>query len=347
MRKSDNNPSSNSLGSGVSENDVVSAVQSSGYPLQIDVANMLQRYFSVSHEWAYKDSDSPTIRTIDLACEAFLYDRPKIQTRTRPALKIFVECKKSELPYIFFLTNLTAHIPNFPSIFGLSKDNIAITSDDDPSSWHLSVNDLLGANTLPFVEKHTDLCMTFSKCVRKGKNLELSGSDAFNGIVLPMIKTLDHFKNIVEPPTTAVYFDCYLTLAVAVLDAPMVGVRVVNESNEQELIPWVRVLRHHGHSEEEFQPRENIYVIDVVHKDFLDSYISNYVLPFAKKVASLALKHDVVLAESRGFIAGMGQDPFTNLEGRLQPPTIPHTVKRYKSLGKNILEKLKNMKGGL
>lgn len=79
-----------------------------------------------------------------------------------------------------------------------------------------------------------------------------------------------------------------MTLCVAVLSAPMVGVRIEATSQELLLLPWVRVLRHQTEKREHW---ENIAAIDVVHKDFLPRYVEAHVLPFAGDFATRASEH--------------------------------------------------------
>jgi hypothetical protein len=47
MDQAPNNPSTNQLGSGISEGQVISAVEKSGYPLQITVGDILQQEFGI------------------------------------------------------------------------------------------------------------------------------------------------------------------------------------------------------------------------------------------------------------------------------------------------------------
>ena len=63
MEQSQNNPAANTLGAGVTEADLASAIQNSGYPLQTVVANFLRNRFMVQDEWGYIDKE--LIQTFD------------------------------------------------------------------------------------------------------------------------------------------------------------------------------------------------------------------------------------------------------------------------------------------
>jgi hypothetical protein len=99
---------------------------------------------------------------------------------------------------------------------------------------------LLGLDRHPFLTQSVPTCITFSKCVRTGKELSLSGSEAYQSIVLPITKATQYLKKFSRPPSTAYYFDCELVMGLAVIDAPIVGVRVGAKGPKIELLPWVR-----------------------------------------------------------------------------------------------------------
>ena len=92
---SPHNPDSNVLPPGLSDEDLLAAVESSGYPLQTFVANTLAPDFILTEEWTYVDSDSTAERAIDLHAVRLLYD-PDLPTLTlRPIVDLFIECKRS------------------------------------------------------------------------------------------------------------------------------------------------------------------------------------------------------------------------------------------------------------
>ena len=222
---------------------------------------------------------------------------------------------------------------------------MVITSDDDPSTWDYSVLQVLELGSHPFLIDQPKFCMTFSKCARKGKDLELSGSAPFLGLVFPLLKALFHFSKVETPPETAWYFDAHLAIGLAVVDAPMIGVHVTEAGNEIELLPWVRVIRHQSSESSDWLHKINANAIDVVHSDYLAQYIKEKLMPFAEEFSKLALKHQHVLAEGKGFVTGMGQNGWTNIEPRLQRAKLKNKAKRYRAIGTNIMRLLKGKKG--
>jgi hypothetical protein len=268
MEQTQSNPATNTLGAGVTESDLASAVQHSGYPLQTVIANSLRDKFMVQDEWGYLDKDTKELRTIDILAQEQLYELSvEQQPYARPILNLIIECKQSDLPFVFLLSPTQPWISNFPMIAGLAQDDIEITTDDSASTWSLSPIHLLGLDKHKFIQEPT-YCYTLSKGVRKGNGLELSGSESYNSLILPLIKALLHFQTAEQPPNTAVYFDAHLALGIGVLNAPMVGVRVLENTTEQIMLPWVRVVRHEYFENLEHWKRSKLFVIDIVHKDF-------------------------------------------------------------------------------
>lgn len=329
MNTAGNNPSANVLRAGVTEKDVRDAVMKSGYPLQAVVGNILEAHLSVQPEWSYVDRDEGQIRTLDILAERRLYDPEYLENpRTCPYLAVLVECKQSELPYVFFLAPHRVVVPYFPAIAGLFTDTLTVTTDDSPSTWMFDVVDALGLRFHPFLATDPEIAFSFSKALRKGSGIELSGSEPFHELVLPLMKAVRHFQTAESPRKTALYFHCRVVLGVGVLDAPMVGVRVSGESHEVMLVPWVRVVRHETEKVPDWLHRQKMFAVDLVHKDFLHDYLQNELLPFAETFAALAVKHQDVLASGEAFASGLERDSWQEIEERLQPCTV-----RAKALG--------------
>ena len=239
MKSTPENPSSNKLPPGVSDEVLHAAIRASGYPLQLEVVQNLSEKFRIQEEWSYIDHQTQAPRTIDLVASRTLFEWEEPQPRARPELNLVIECKKSELPYVFFLSDRHTWLPDFPTISGLKARNVVITSDDDPSSWHLPPLSVLGLDQRSFRSDSVPFCATFSKSVRNSKKLALSGNDPYQSLILPILKAVDHFDQTHTPPPTAYYFDCHLVVGVGVLDAPMVGVRLTASGTKTQLLPCV------------------------------------------------------------------------------------------------------------
>ena len=345
MNQAQDNPEANTLGAGLTEDQIRSAVDKSGYPLQTIVADLLrfkpvadEENFRVQEEWSYVDRDTKEVRSIDLLAELRLHGWNP-QPRVRPQLDVLIECKQSQLPYIFFEMSRTPSLSDFPTVAGLRRDKILFTSDDDPSSWEYHVAHALDLDEDSF-QTSPRFCHTLSKCVRKGADVELSGSDAYNGLVLPLVKAVQHFVRSQAPVDTAGYFDCHLTLAVAVLDAPMISVNVGSDGPVLTAIPWMRALRHEYEEDADHLDREQLRVIDVVHKDFLQTYLDKHLIPFANRFAERVLRHTTELATGVAFVPRMGADGWDRIENRMRPRSAASHLSRTAAIGRNVLRLL-------
>jgi hypothetical protein len=322
MKQAPNNPRSNALIAGTTDALVADAISRSGYPLQVIVATLLRDQMMIHEEWAYLDRDTKELRALDIRAGVALYNR-RDQPRIRPHLDLLIECKQSELPYVFFLSSQNRWTPDFPVFAGLAHRTIEINTDDDRSTWSLGAVRALGLEADTFLTTEPSHCATFSKCVRKGKALDLSGTEPYHAIVLPLVKAMGHLQVSEAPPKTAYYFDLHIGVAVAVLDAPMIAVEVTPTGNELTLTPWARVIRHEYLDGRERRDHSRWFAIDIVHKDFLREYIDRHVMPFAQRIAQRALRHQEELATGLAFASGMGKDSWTNIEERLRPRKEP------------------------
>lgn len=320
MKSSPNNPSTNTLGPGIKETDLIDEISKSGYPLQTIIAEKLRSNFHwVQEEWDYVDRDSQQHRAIDVLAEKWLFDTKNLndKTRIRPVLALIIECKRSDLPYIFFISP-KPHASPPPLVVGLPKNEIKLTTDDDRSSYTTDLMNLLDLNRHPFVTNEPEFCMSFTKCVRGNRGLEFSGNEPFNSLVLPIVKAVNQFHETKIPPKTAFYFDCHLTIGIGVLDAPMVGVNVKENSTDLVLLPWVRIVRHETTEGNHFLEREKLFAIDIVHKDFFKEYQEKHLFPFAEEFSKLTIKHHEAIASGKGFASGMGKYGFRGIEKRLR-----------------------------
>lgn len=149
MESANDNPPSNGLRDGTTEDQLADAIRRSGYPVQTAVGHLLRSAtpgqpegFIVQEEWCFVDARTNELRNLDLRADLRLHEWNP-QPRVRPMLTLLIECKQSELPYVFFESGGGIRPHDFPRVSGLRSANIVITSDDNPSSWTLPVATVL------------------------------------------------------------------------------------------------------------------------------------------------------------------------------------------------------------
>ncbi len=318
MQTSTNNPDRNKLPNGLNDSDIEKAIKKSGYPLQTIITNKLNEKFFCQEEWSFIDKKTKDIRSLDINASMHLYDFDEPQKRVRPELNLLIECKQSELPYIFFLSPNKIHTYDYPYLSGLFNRNIIIHSNDTTSTLKMSIMLALGIGDDPFLRDAVPSSMTFSKCTRSGKEIVLSGTEGYHNLVLPLVTALKHFEESEFPGPKAKYFDVHLPFAIGIIDGPMIGVTVTEDSHETQFIPWVRVYRHESYENEDQMERKKLFAVDIVHKDYFDTYLNDHLLPFANRYAQLMLKHDNEIADGKGFVKNIRVHDSRKLEMQLE-----------------------------
>lgn len=325
MEQDRRNTPENVLGPGIGDDELREAVQKSGYPLQTVIANALSaERFWVQEEWGYIDEQSGDLRALDIWASKRLYElsRGGEQPLVRPTLDLLIECKQSNLPYVFFNSATRPILSHFPYFAGLAQYEIRVSTDDSQSSWTFSMMRALDLQAHPFVRDDVELCTLIARCARKGKTIELTGTDAYQNIVLPLVKALRYFEKQQKPPKTARYFDCHVPLAIAVIDAPMISTRSQDALCSLRLTPWVRVIRNEAVESEDRSERIQTLAVDVVHRSFFRTYLREHVMSFATEFSQRALRHHEEVATGRGFAAGL-QTNHMSIETRLVPHREP------------------------
>ena len=305
------------LRAGVTVDAVRSAVEKSGYPLQTAISDLLREEFHIQQEWGYRDRLTGDMRTIDIVATKQLRDLPSGDSRIRPHLVIIIECKQSDLPFVFFRDQVPLYL-NFPSVCGLGKEKVVVKTDDDRSRWHFRPLQALQLDEDPFV-RDVPLSSVVSKCGRRGDKLELTGSEAYNGLVMPLMSALHHFREACAPPATAFWFDVYLVVALAVLDAPMISAEVTGAGTSLAATTRERLYRHepgaggsfHGHM-------GKLQAIEIIQRNNFNAYLADELLPFAEQFATLAVKHHHELATGKAFASGLGKNSY-GIEARMLP----------------------------
>jgi hypothetical protein len=121
------------------------------------------------------------------------------------------------------------------------------------------------------------------------------GQAADHDLTLPLTKAVDYFCNSHRPKKNDTSFWFRAVFGIGLLDAPMIGIELDNGAEKPLLLPWVRVLRHHP-------VRGQISAIDIVHKDFFQSFLRRHLSPYARQLHNRVIKHADVIAEGRGMI---------------------------------------------
>jgi hypothetical protein len=283
MIETDGNPELNRLQAGVTAEQLEAAVRRSGYPLQRVVAEELLRDFTVTEEWGYIDRESKEHRTLDV----FGFRRLSDTTGLWLSTALLVECKRSDLPYVFFEAAAPKVPKEFPVIAGLQgkTPNLHVTG---VGSRSVPVSEFLRLADFRFISHGPPVCSSFARAERKGKELDLSGTVPFNQVVLPLVSALQHFIDQQKTVGSRDAVSACLALPICVTDGPMVSVQGGPEAPELTMCPWIRVVRQEA-AEERHWMSWRYYVVDFVHRAFLGMFVRDHLLPFVDQFAERAL----------------------------------------------------------
>jgi|SRR5450759_4078027 len=308
MLQSEGNPESNRLKDGMTDVQLEAAVRLSGYPLQRVVAEQLLGAFEVTEEWGYVDRETDDRRALDV----FAYKRLRETPRLWVSLALLVECKRSDLPFVFFAAAAPRVPHEFPVVAGLRGRAPEIHvkgvgSTSAPASRRLGLHDF------SFVSAGPTTCSSFTRAERKGKELDLSGSVPFNHVVLPLIGALKHFLDLQKTIGSQSMVPACLAHPICVIDAPMILVEGGPEAARLTMCPWVRVVRQEAIKEKN-EGFWRHYVIDCVHRGYVTTFVHQHLLPFAEQFAERAASVDAILSEGKAGVPSLSEWHFADLQ---------------------------------
>lgn len=225
---------------------------------------------------------------------------------------LLIECKRSDLPFVFFAAAAPRMPSEFPVIAGLLGKPLelyvkGIGSTSVPAARFLGLHDF------PFVSDGPTACSAFTRAERKGKDLDLSGSVPFNQVVLPLIGALKHYLDLQKTIGAQPKVPACLALPVCVLDAPMVVAEGAPDAPRLTMCPWVRVVRQEA-IKEKTQGFWRHYVIDIVHRGYLPAFVREHLLPFAEQFADRAASVDGLLADGNARVPDFQKWKFADLK---------------------------------
>jgi len=298
VKETPDNPASNRLPRGVNDQDMVDAVSRSGYPLQVRVAAELADGFSIVEEWGYIDRDTKEPRSLDV--HAYVSTVHDAASQYHPELILLIECKRSDLPFVFFQAAVPRIPREYPGLFGFRRNRFELYKAgqgyrDATASEFLSLRDL------PFVSQGPPVSRAFAKAERGGKALDLSGEVPYRTVLMPLASALHHWAGIRKVDGDQQRYFPSLTLMLCVLDAPMVVATGRADNPELTLHPWIRVVRQESYQEHMWTSYRH-YVVDFVHVSHLSTFIAQNVLPFAREVSARIEEAKPLLIDGRGAV---------------------------------------------
>jgi len=301
------------------------AVEHSGYPLQTVIAGFLaDRGYRIDEEWGWLDQDRDVERTLDVLAERRSDDwQDSDRGQVLPVRSLLIECKQSRNPYLGFAAVSPPALRDHPRVIGLNYTMLRIHSDQDQSFARFPIVQSLGLTSHPYLSEPL-IISSLSRAHPNGKRVEISGEETFNSLVRPLTKAarryVEHWRT--TPARNRTEFVARLIFPVAVVDAPLLAVRGRRGNSDIEPTQWLRVIsRHAADGNQQLRKKLGFDVVDVVHADFIETYLDHYLDPFFEAfISSLAQIQDLVL-DGKAVLPGYdaaGPLPYNALE-KLRP----------------------------
>jgi hypothetical protein len=117
---------------------------------------------------------------------------------------------------------------------------------------------------------------------------------------------MQHYELVKRPGAQHTHFQAVAAFAVAVVDGPL----LYYTQNGEELVmaPWVRLSRHEYVDSDTPVYRDGLFVIDVVHANFFEPYVAEFIEPFAARFQGNVRRQATVLANGEGYLPRLGHN---------------------------------------
>ena len=176
--------------SGPTEEQILSALQNSGYLFEHEIATKLEQLeFHVETSWAFLDADSEKSRELDirairqLACD----ETNKIQL----FVELLVECKASESPFVFLErtknTRESLHPEPKEYLFPRPRYTKRLSAN---SFQEVPAFTRLGLRDSHYYYSKSQKATQFAKIVRDKATWQANHDGVYDSILLPMAKAL-------------------------------------------------------------------------------------------------------------------------------------------------------------
>ena len=296
MNETGNNPALNRLQAGVGAEELEKAVRLAGYLLQRVATELLGDSFNIAEEWGFRDRETNAHRSLDL----FDFRNVRNSNRLRVYAALLVECKRSDLPFVFFEAAARRIPSDLPRVAGLRGRKPEV-HERGGGLQIPTIATFLSLRDCAFVSGGSPMCSSFTKTERKGKKLNLSGSVPYHQVVMPLASATEPFAKLYNSIGSDSVVSACLAHPLCIVDGPMVLTKGGPKSTHLELCPWVRIILQEA-SREQHGGFWHHYVVDFVHRGYVSAFIDQHLLPFARQFADRAFSIEKLLANMKAEV---------------------------------------------
>ena len=265
---------------------LIERIKKSGFPLEIEISNLLDKEFVVFNTQYYFDEELKQGRDIDIYAipNAILetYTNEELEKRIAPfslMTEIAVECKKSEThAWVFFTRPL---LP--PTSLHFSGQYC------DESSKAMSVESLLfGKSVFHYDEFNEAAIASYEIKIEKEKK-NRSRRTIFEG-VNQLVKFILHEKGPpIEPKTAKGDFNIRILFPIIVFDGYMYRVNLEFGEPKLEKIEHILVKTNHRSP---YTKEVESFLIDIVHRSYFSKFMRKLNQDFQNLIDLILKNHD-------------------------------------------------------
>jgi hypothetical protein len=308
---------------GITDEDIRKTLKSSGYPLEQEMASILEKMgWDFTLNYAFTDIETDISREIDILAERSLwYEKPPetlvkeltqnefstknksewktVEQRVRLNVEIIIECKKIGAPIVFFCRQkqpkdfLPTRSDDIIQHSGV-KPEIKIKPLNELSIHIFSLGQFLKFGKISHYSKCQEKATQFCKVFRAGKDLKAEHGDIYQSFIVPLIKAVEYQKIVRKLKPTWRYFDMYLHYPMLIIDGEML--RANAECTSVESTNHVELMRNYYSNK-----IGGTYRIDIIKKDYFNEFIEKVLMPSLLTIAVEVGKKQNDIANGKVF----------------------------------------------
>lgn len=269
-----------------SEEEILSAINSSGYLFEQEIGSILEKNsFYIQTNAAFKDEDEETSREIDVMGYKRVYwsEEKKISI----GVTILTECKNNQSPFVFIKRNKNAVDKLYcPPNFLFPKQEFHKSIEGKPNSYtivpafrHFNLDKLF-----PYSVGESK-AVQFCKIIRKGKDWSAFHEGIYDSILFPIIKCLEHFKKRDSKMLDSEWKNYFIYFPIVVLNSKIFSIEThlnPGKVNTENYVSFTRDIHA--------KKIQGKYLIDFVSKDGLQLFLDNHIKIFVDKFVEVVAK---------------------------------------------------------
>jgi hypothetical protein len=268
--------------------EITKAVRNSGYLMEQEVANVLEGLdFGVKTNAAFEDEELGKSREIDiLATKRFFIDE---KNKIAIFVELLCECKNNSNPFVFIGRNKSDRDKHLnPKEFTFPRKDYTVHKKGGGAIL-LNAFTHLKLNEHHHYLKESQKAVQFCKIVRQGKDWKALHDGVYDGIFLPLVKSLEYYKKENKRYSSSWNY-VFLFYPMVILNSEIYYI----DSTDSKAVP--SSINHITYARELKSKNFNgKYLIEFVNKESLAEFISSKVMPMVIKVKEIAEENPGIL----------------------------------------------------